>query len=110
MPHHANVLWNGYLNETADLDGLPLMPLFLSCRAAVMAKTMATTANLQNEADCRAELQALANEYLTMAEALLQPATAASGRRRWPLGIGQVDTGHGPGAIHRCGSRCGGDS
>jgi aminoglycoside phosphotransferase family enzyme/predicted kinase len=73
LPHHANVLWNGYLAETGDLDGLPLMPLFLSCRAAVMAKTTATAANLHTDAGRRVELQALANDYLTMAEALLDP-------------------------------------
>jgi len=39
LPHHANAVWNGYLADSCDLDGLPLMSLFLSCRAAVMAKT-----------------------------------------------------------------------
>ena len=73
LPHHANVLWNGYLTETGDLDGLPLMPLFLSCRAAVMAKTTATAANLHSDAGRRVELKAAANDYLTMAEALLEP-------------------------------------
>jgi uncharacterized protein len=73
LPHHANVLWNAYLNETADLEGLPLMPLFLSCRAAVVAKTTATAANLRSDADRRVELQALANQYLTMADSLLDP-------------------------------------
>jgi aminoglycoside phosphotransferase family enzyme/predicted kinase len=73
LPHHANVLWNGYLADTGDLDGLALMPLFLSCRAAVMAKTTATAANLHTDADRRVELQAIANDYLTMAEALLDP-------------------------------------
>ena len=73
LPHHANVLWNSYLAETGDLDGLPLMPLFLSCRAAVAAKTSATAANLQADEGRRGELRALANEYLTMAAALLEP-------------------------------------
>lgn len=73
LPHHANVLWNGYLAGTTDLDGLPLMPLFLSCRAAVRAKTSATSANLQAAAERRAELRTLACEYLAMAEALLEP-------------------------------------
>ena len=76
LPHHANVLWNVYLADTGDLDGLPLMPLFLSCRAAVMAKTTATTATLQTATDRRLELQALANDYLTRADALLEPAPA----------------------------------
>ncbi len=73
LPHHANVVWNGYLADTMDFDGLALMPLFLSCRAAVRAKTSATAANLQAAADRRAELRALACDYLAMAEALLEP-------------------------------------
>jgi aminoglycoside phosphotransferase family enzyme/predicted kinase len=74
LPHHANVLWNDYLTETADLDGLPLMPLFLSCRAAVSAKTTATTARMEVDADRRMKLQSRANQYLTMAAELLEPA------------------------------------
>lgn len=35
---HANTIFNEYLARTVDLGGLPLMPLFLSCRAAVRAK------------------------------------------------------------------------
>jgi len=73
LPHHANVVWNAYLSDTGDVDGLPLMPLFLSCRAAVMAKTTATSANLHTDAGRRVELQSTANDYLTMAEALLEP-------------------------------------
>ena len=73
LPRHANLLWNGYLTETDDLNGLPLMPLFLSCRAAVMAKTTATSANLQSDPDRRMELRALASAYLAMAEGLLEP-------------------------------------
>lgn len=73
LPRHANVIWNAYLADTGDFGGLPLMPLFLSCRAAVMAKTTATAANLETAADRRLELQALANDYLVMAGALLEP-------------------------------------
>jgi aminoglycoside phosphotransferase family enzyme len=70
---HANVVWNGYLAETADLDGIALAPLFLSCRAAVRAKTSVTSAALQTDPARRGELRALAREYLSMAEALLRP-------------------------------------
>jgi predicted kinase len=49
------------------------MPLFLSCRAAVRAKTSATAAKLQPDIQRRHELQALAGEYLAMAERLLHP-------------------------------------
>ena len=76
LPHHANMVWNSYLAETADLDGLSLMPLFMSCRAAVMAKTTATSANMQTDEGRRLELRALANTYLAMADALLEPPAA----------------------------------
>ena len=39
---HANVLFNDYMTKAGTLDALALMPLFLSCRAAVRAKTNAT--------------------------------------------------------------------
>jgi predicted kinase len=57
----------------ADFDGLSLLPLVLSCRAAVRAKTTATAADLQQDGQRRSELVALASEYLTMAERLLHP-------------------------------------
>jgi aminoglycoside phosphotransferase family enzyme/predicted kinase len=72
LPGHANAVWNGYLARTAEHDGLPLLPLFLACRAAVRAKTSATAARLQEEAGRRA-LQDTARDYFTMAGALLQP-------------------------------------
>ncbi len=34
---HANRLLNRYLQKTGDYDGLALLPLFLSCRAAIRA-------------------------------------------------------------------------
>jgi aminoglycoside phosphotransferase family enzyme/predicted kinase len=76
LPHHANIVWNGYLSETADLGGLPLLPLFLSCRAAVRAKTSATAANLQTDPQRRNELHEMALEYLAMAQQLLRPPPA----------------------------------
>jgi hypothetical protein len=74
LPRHANAVWNRYLLETGDLDDLGLLPLFLSCRAAVRAKTSATAAAFQQEPSRRDVLQTLAREYLAMAERLLQPA------------------------------------
>jgi aminoglycoside phosphotransferase family enzyme/predicted kinase len=73
LSHHANVVWNSYLAETDDLDGVSLMPLFLSCRAAVRAKTSATAAGMQSKTARAAELGQLARDYLMMAAALLQP-------------------------------------
>jgi aminoglycoside phosphotransferase family enzyme/predicted kinase len=76
LPRHANVVWNGYLAETSDIGGIPLLPLFLSCRAAVRAKTSATAANLQTDRQRKGELQDLARDYLTMAQRLLPPPPA----------------------------------
>jgi aminoglycoside phosphotransferase family enzyme/predicted kinase len=73
LPLHANAVWNSYLGETGDLDGLSLMPLFLSCRAAVRAKTSATAASIQKDAAGTRALRDLAREYLSMAETLLDP-------------------------------------
>lgn len=71
---HANAIFNAYLFDTDDAGGLPLLPLFLSCRAAVRAKTSVSAANLQHDAKRRHELQRLAVEYLQMAGDLLAPA------------------------------------
>jgi uncharacterized protein len=74
LPRHANSVFNGYLAETLDFEGLALLPLFLSCRAAVRAKTSATSARLQSDRSRVAELEDLARGYVTMAADLLQPA------------------------------------
>jgi uncharacterized protein len=72
----ANAVLNGYLAETGDLDGLALLPLFLSCRAAIRAKTSATAAGVQPDTGRARELRALAQDYLRMARGLLRPAPA----------------------------------
>jgi hypothetical protein len=76
MPRHANIIWNGYVTDTDDVGGIPLLPIFLSCRAAVRAKTSATAANLQGDPQRKRELQDMAREYLAMAQRLLQPPPA----------------------------------
>lgn len=73
LPRHANQVFNSYLAETGDLAGLPLLPFFLACRAAVRAKTSATAARVQPDAARRVELETLARSYLTMARDLLRP-------------------------------------
>lgn len=73
LPVHANVVWNEYLTEMSDLDGVPLMPLFLSCRAAIRAKTSATALRVQTGPARVQELAAAAREYLAMAGRLLRP-------------------------------------
>lgn len=76
LPRHANAVLNSYLAEAGDYEAVELLPLFLSCRAAVRAKTSATAARLQPNERAAADLQRLASDYLTMAERLLHPPTA----------------------------------
>ena len=71
LPAHANAVLNRYLSESRDWQGLSLLPLFLSCRAAVRAKTSATAVNLQRDPDGARRLQQAAREYLDMADRLL---------------------------------------
>ncbi len=73
LRRHANVVWNRYLAHVDDLSGAALLPLFLSCRAAVRAKTTVTAASLAKDASRRGELEALAGEYLAMARDFLHP-------------------------------------
>ena len=107
LPRHSNVVWNRYLAESADLDGIPLLPLFLSCRAAVRAKTSATAARLQTSSARRAELHGTAREYLSMAEQLLHPSRpslvaigglSGSGKSTLALGLAP-SVGGVPGAV-----------
>jgi len=74
LPAHANAVLNAWLLATHDVESLGLLPLFLSCRAAVRAKTSATAAGLQRDAARRGELRALARRYLTLAHQMLTPA------------------------------------
>ena len=73
LPRHANAVWNRYFGAAADMGGVALLPLFLSCRAAVRAKTSATSAHLQTDAGARRDAEQLARDYLAMAEAMLHP-------------------------------------
>jgi aminoglycoside phosphotransferase family enzyme/predicted kinase len=73
LPAHANAVWNRYLLDTGDVGGIALLPLFLSCRAAIRAKTTATALRVQANSARTPELEKMAREYLAMAERLLHP-------------------------------------
>jgi predicted kinase len=67
----ANRILNRWLSrrrKLADLDGLALLPLFLSMRAAVRAKVLAARAGAENEA------REAARAYLDAAVDMLAPA------------------------------------
>ena len=63
----ANMLFNRYLDDRNEADGLPLLPLFMATRAVVRAHV---TAALASEAPQRL---AEAHGYFGLAEALLEP-------------------------------------
>jgi aminoglycoside phosphotransferase family enzyme/predicted kinase len=73
---HANTVFNEYLGHTTEVDALGLMPLFLSCRAAVRAKTSATAAKAQGDTRQQGALQAAARQYLELAQGFLHPPGA----------------------------------
>ena len=73
LPAHANAVCNGYVAERDEIGDLALLPLFLSCRAAVRAKTSASAARVQEDAAARRRLEDTAREYLAMAGELLRP-------------------------------------
>src|SRR5262249_40410935 len=72
--HHANVVMNRYVAESDEFEGLCLLPLFLSCRAAIRAKTSVSAARVQMDDSRRRGLYESAGEYLRMAGDLLRPA------------------------------------
>lgn len=76
LPAHASAVRNAYLGVTDDLDGLGLLPLFLSCRAAVRAKTQAAAAGLQRDPEILVQRWGEAIRYLDEARAFLAPPPA----------------------------------
>jgi hypothetical protein len=107
LPRHANAVWNGYLSDTGDTGGMPVLPLFLSCRAAVRAKTSATAATLEADVARRRALAALAQDYLAMAWQLLHPpppcliavgGLSGSGKSALAIGLAPF-IGAAPGAV-----------
>ncbi len=107
LPRHANTVLNGYLTEMEDVEALTLLPVFLSCRAAVRAKTGAAAAALQADPARRTELLQTARDYVAMAQTLLRPRAArlvavgglsGSGKSTLALALAPV-LGAVPGAI-----------
>ena len=84
---HANRFFNRYVAVAETLEALPLLPLFLSCRSAVRAKTSATAARLQPDGMRADELRSAARDYLAAAEAFLSPTGAPPRRDRGAGGL-----------------------
>ena len=75
LPAHASRLLNRYLEVRDELDGIALMPLFLSARAAIRAKVTAIEATLAHDPEQSARDRSLAGEYLDDALAFLETAS-----------------------------------
>ncbi len=78
LGHLASVVLNRYLMATvvsdpAQLDGLAILPLFLSCRAGVRAHVSAEMAAASREEGGKSRLVARAQAYLKDATAFLRP-------------------------------------
>lgn len=69
----ANAALNRYLEAGDGLEGLALLPLFLSVRAAIRAKIAAAAAGLLPDAEAAAGKRAEAAAYLDLAVELLDP-------------------------------------
>ncbi|MCW2243452.1 bifunctional aminoglycoside phosphotransferase/ATP-binding protein [Azospirillum canadense] len=101
LRNHANAVLNRWLDATGDLDGLALLPLFLSMRAAVRAKVAAAAAKLSADdgaaaKDSSAVLEREAAGYLDFAIRALDPAPprlvavgglSGTGKTRLALGL-----------------------
>jgi predicted kinase len=74
LPRHANAALNSYLETRPDYRGLTLLPLFLSCRAAIRAKVTAASALRQQDSLETGRLRAEAQAYLELAQRLLRPS------------------------------------
>ena len=68
LGRHANAVFNRYVERTDDIGGVSLLPLFLSTRAAVRAKTSATAVSLNPDSSAAACLCNDARRYLAAAE------------------------------------------
>ncbi len=70
---HANLLLNRYLEKTFDYGGLALLPLFLSCRAALRAHVRASAARLAS-GEKKDTAEAEARTLFVAAQSFLAPA------------------------------------
>jgi aminoglycoside phosphotransferase family enzyme/predicted kinase len=68
----ANIVFNRYLDLSAEIDGLPALSLFMSMRAAIRAHVQAALNRSQPSAKTVSDAQS----YLSLADTFLRPASA----------------------------------
>jgi uncharacterized protein len=104
LGHLAQRLLGGWLDATLDDEGTALLPLFLSCRAAIRAKVLGFSADPASNWD---EAMEEARNYLDLALGFLTPEPARliaigglSGTGKSTLAAGLVPhVGRAPGAV-----------
>ena len=107
LPRHANAVWNGYLSETADLNGLPLLPLFLSCRAAVTSQDERHGCIASERPSSPRRAGDAGQRVSDDGGGPAASAAAPSHRRRRTVRLGKVDPGVSSRAFCRGGAGCG---
>ncbi|HLR78255.1 MAG TPA: AAA family ATPase [Burkholderiaceae bacterium] len=73
----ANLTMNRYMDETGDVQGLPLLPFFIALRASIRAQVLATQASMADDNDHATRCTRQARQFLDLAFDVLQdrPAT-----------------------------------
>lgn len=77
LPAHANAALNAWFEQLPQYEALPLLPLFLSCRAAIRSKVSITAAGATSAPAQIRRLHHDARVYLDEALRSLAPATGA---------------------------------
>ncbi|WP_229743704.1 bifunctional aminoglycoside phosphotransferase/ATP-binding protein [Aliidongia dinghuensis] len=73
LDHLGNRVFNRYFDLMDEEDALPLLPLFLSLRAAIRAQVTETAARREPDEALRAAAMAEASAYLALATEALRP-------------------------------------
>ncbi len=104
----ANLVLNRYLQQSGDLSGLAVLPLFLAARALIRAKVGASAEANQRRTHDRHRLQAEARHYFARAQAYFTPPAprliavgglSGSGKTTLARDLAP-DIGAAPGAVH----------
>lgn len=72
-PALANTLFNRYLDNTQEADGVVLLPLFIALRALIRAHVTASMSEDAND-ETRETIRSEARAYLALADAALAPS------------------------------------
>ena len=77
LPVQANATLNAWLERLPQYEALPVLPLFLSCRAAIRAKVLMTASGMSADPARVRQLHREAGAYLDRATSLIAPGTGA---------------------------------